>query len=363
MKLYRLGAIPWDETQAIYHALAHNGQEGLVICRPASPCVCLGLHDDVKQEVNLEYCRDNSLPLIRRDIGGGMVLLAEGQLFFQLVLRAGNPLLTGRREQFFTQFLQPAVRTLADFGIRAALKPPADIVVNGRKISGNGAGDINGYAVYTGNILLTFNRQVMTQVFNVPAGRFRAMVGLSLEQYLTTMTDELGYEPDIGLVEERLVSHFAAWLDVAPGEYSPALQASVRELSVVLTSPEFLSLPGKLSYTRQVKIKEGTYVRLHPFPQCIKTTLAGQGACNNRLGSPCTGYAILVVEDKRIVEFEYYGLACLDEFGLNSLSARLTGRSWQKYDIGDALAEWLVDDQTGARQLLKEPVTNWILGT
>lgn len=363
MKLYRLGAVPWDETQAIYHALAHTGQEGLVICRPASPCVCLGLHDDVQQEVNLAYCRHNNLPLIRRDIGGGMVLLAKGQLFFQLVLRAGSPLLTGRREQFFGRFLQPAVRTLADFGIRAAIKPPADIVVNGRKISGNGAGDINGYAVYTGNILLTFNRQVMAGVFNVPAGRCREMVGLSLAQYLTTMTEELGYEPDIGAVEERLVAHFAAWLDVVPGEYSPALKHSVRELAQGLTSPEFLSLPGKRTPVRQIKIREGTYVRLHPFPQCIKTTLPGQRGGDNRLGSPCAGYGVLVVTDNRIAGFEYQGLECLAEFGLAALSARLIGRFWRQEDVGAALAEWLVDDQTGARQLVKAPVTNWLLGT
>jgi lipoate-protein ligase A len=361
MDLYRLGAIPWDETQAIYHALAQNQQEGLVICRPAGRCVCLGLHDDLLQEVDTNYCQGNNIPIIRRDIGGGMVLLAVEQIFFQLVLRAGNPLLTGRREEFFTRFLQPAIKTLADFSIKAVIKPPADIVVNGKKISGNGAGDINGFSVYTGNILLAFDRTAMANVLNVTSSRFREQLRLSMERYLTSMSEELGYMPDYGTVEDWLVYHFSAWLDLKRGEYSVDLQQAVNKAAKYLTSPEFLNLPGKQSRVRQVKINEGTYVRLHPFPQCIKTTVAGQSGCGNRRGGPCSGYAILVVQNNKIVEFESHGLTCLAECKLNLLATCLIGSYWHERDVRNALAQWLHNDERGAVKVFKDTLIDWIL--
>ncbi|QDR81601.1 lipoate--protein ligase family protein [Sporomusa termitida] len=361
MDLYRLGAIPWAETQAIYHALAQKQQEGLVICRPAGRCVCLGLHDDLQQEVNTGYCGDHNIPIIRRDIGGGMVLLAEEQIFFQLVLRSFNPLLTGRREEFFVQFLQPAIKTLADFAVRAAIKLPADIVVNGKKISGNGAGDINGFSVYTGNILLAFDRTAMANVLQVPGRRFREQLRLSMARYLTSLSEELGYMPAYGAVEDRLVYHFSAWLDLRRGEYSPALRQAVRQAAEYLTSPEFLNLPGKRTRVRQVKIKEGTYVRLQPFPQCIKTTVAGQSGCGSRRGGPCAGYAVLVIQNNKIIEFESQELPCLEPYNLPALAAGLTGRSWRERDVRLALTEWCRRDENGAVKIFKDILIDWIV--
>lgn len=363
MKLYRLGAIPWDETQAIYHALAQNQQEGLVICRPSGWCVCLGLHDDLGQEVNMKYCRENSIPVIRRDIGGGMVLLAEEQIFFQLVLRADNPLLTGQREAFFVQFLNPVVKVLSDFAITSSIKLPADIVVNGKKISGNGAGDINGFSVYTGNILLAFDRAAMANVLNVASSRFREQIKLSMERYLTTMGEELGYLPDYEAVEERLVHHFTSWLDLEPGEYTQELRMTVRGVTKYLTSPEFLSLPGKRTKVRQVKINEGTYVRLHPFPQCIKTTVAGQSDCGNRHGGPCLGYAVLVIQNNKIVEFESQGLTCLEKYNISLLAASLAGCYWHEDDVKTVLARWLHKDASGAVKVFRDTLADWILAT
>ena len=265
MKLFHLGDLPWDETQAIYHALARTGQEGLVVCRPSSRCVCLGLHDDLLQEVDTEYCRNKDIPLIRREIGGGVVLLEPGQIFFQLVLSRRNPLLDGARNQFFTRFLQPAVATLADFQIEASISSPADIVVNNRKISGNGAGDISGMAVYTGNILLSFDRQTMAGVLNVPGARSREMTRIALERYLTTMSEEMGGMPEPASVEHHLIRHFATWLgELQPACYTEELKQITKEVAGMLTDREFLELPGKRRPIRQIKINEKTYLRFSP---------------------------------------------------------------------------------------------------
>ena len=361
MKLYRLGALPWAETQAIYHALAERRQEGLVLCRPSGRCVCLGLHDDLSQEVDLDFCRKNSIPLIRRDIGGGMVLLAEEQVFFQLILRADNPLLVGHREAFFPKFLEPAIKTLADFGIKAAVKLPADIVVNGKKISGNGAGDINGFSIYTGNILLAFDRATMANILNVPSSKFRDQVRLSMERYLTTVTDELKLTPNYERVEERLICHFASWLKLEEGEYTAELKTVVKEKIQYLTSHEFLSLPGKRSKVRQIKINEGTYTRLHRLPRCLKKNAEDKKVCPSREGTSCLGFAILVVRDRKIEDFAVYKVPCLERNNLDLLGSSLIGREWTESDVKNGLAYWLESEESGTLAVCKDTLLEWVL--
>ena len=92
MKLYNLGHVPWLESQLIYHALPRLDMEGLILVAPAEPYVCIGYHQDVTQEVDLDYCQAHDIPVFRREVGGGAVYLDGNQLFYQVVLHKNNPL-------------------------------------------------------------------------------------------------------------------------------------------------------------------------------------------------------------------------------------------------------------------------------
>lgn len=71
MKLYNLGKVPWYESQLIYHAVAALGREALCLVPPATPYVCIGFHQDVEQELDLDFCKVNHIPVFSRDVGGG----------------------------------------------------------------------------------------------------------------------------------------------------------------------------------------------------------------------------------------------------------------------------------------------------
>ena len=73
MKRYNLGKVEWIESQLIYHALALLGREGLSLVSPSSPYVCIGFHQDARQEVALDFCAQQNIPVFRRDLGGGAV--------------------------------------------------------------------------------------------------------------------------------------------------------------------------------------------------------------------------------------------------------------------------------------------------
>lgn len=264
MDLYNLGAVSWWESQCLYHALALLGREGLIICYPTSPYVCLGLHDDLEQEIDQGYCREQGIPLLRRETGGGVVYLDDRQVFFQLVLRKDNPLLPLKRHRFYQKFLQPAMAVYRSFGVPVELKPPADLVVHGRKCSGNACGDVGPCVAYVGNLLLDFNFVAMSNVLQVPTEAYRQYLYRSIRNNMTTLADWVEYPVAYGAVVTGLVEGFTQQLgSLSSRGIDKELMDTAQALRGRLTSTEWLSLPGRRQSERRVKIAEGIYLLEH----------------------------------------------------------------------------------------------------
>ena len=183
MELYDLGHVPWLDSQLIYHALPRLGMEGLVLLAPAQPYVCIGYHQDAGQEVDLAYCREQGIPVFRREVGGGAVYLGGQQIFYQLIIHRDNPLAPRDKEEFYRTFLAPVVQTYRDLGVETRYQPVNDIVTSaGRKISGNGAADIGKYSILVGNLIADFDYETMVRVLRVPDAKFRDKVHKSLRE-------------------------------------------------------------------------------------------------------------------------------------------------------------------------------------
>ncbi|MGQ9568179.1 MAG: lipoate--protein ligase [Anaerolineae bacterium] len=196
MRVYDLGSAPWLHSQLVYHALPRLGMEGLILVSPAEPYVCIGYHQDVAQEVDLEACRARNLPVFRREVGGGAVYLDGNQLFYQVVLRRDHPLARGSKIDFYARLLEPVAQTYRDLGVPATFRPVNDIVTpEGRKISGNGAAEIGQGVVLVGNLIVDFDYETMVQVLRVPDEKFRDKVHKSLRENLTTLRRELERVP------------------------------------------------------------------------------------------------------------------------------------------------------------------------
>ena len=273
MKLYDLQKVPWYESQLIYHALAKLGQEALVLVSPATPYVCIGFHQNAIQEVDLEYCKANAIPVFRREVGGGAVYLDGRQLFFQLIFRRDNPIVPKRKEAFYKKFLSPVVNVYRRIGIQANYRPVNDVTVNGRKISGTGVGEIGDCIVFVGNIILDFDYEIMGRVLKVPDEKFLDKVKKSLMENLTTIRRELGEKEAKQWDEERINYIILEEFEkiIGPTERT-GLDALVRnkvdKLKKIMMSDAWLHQQRKYKYGREIKISSEVKVlhRTHKAP-------------------------------------------------------------------------------------------------
>ena len=205
-------------TQTIWHAVSLARSQGiqekdlLIIDWPKYPIVSCGFHQSLNHVVDLEYCKTNNIPVIRRVCGGGAVLLDSDQLFYHIIAHIDSKIVPRNISSFFAKILEPVVQTYRHFNIDAKYRPVNDIIVENRKISGNGAGLIEQAQVLTGNFILDFPRRDMSKILRVPNEKFRDKVYKSLEAGITSFKDEIGYIPDrkaiikefIGQCEELL---------------------------------------------------------------------------------------------------------------------------------------------------------------
>jgi len=263
MDLYNLGMVTWRDSQMLYHAMAHLGREALLLVQPGDRYVCIGYHQDAEREVEVAYLREQGIPLFRREVGGGAVYLDEGQLFYQFVLRADRPDVPKDKNQLYRKYLGPVVQTFRDAGVEAEFKPVNDIIVGGRKVSGNGAGEVNGMAVLVGNFILDFNYEMMSRVLRVPDEKFRDKVYKTLEGALSTLKRELGAAPSIESLAEGLIGHCEPVLGpFTPREVDDELRAMADRLWEEQFSRDEWTLANDLRRRggRDVKIASGIHV-------------------------------------------------------------------------------------------------------
>ncbi|MBT8367335.1 MAG: lipoate--protein ligase family protein [Deltaproteobacteria bacterium] len=270
MELFNLGKIPWEETQLIYHSLALLGREALCLVSPASPYVCIGYHQNLEQEVDLEFCRALNIPLFRREVGGGAVFLDGNQLFFHLILKRDNPIAPKRIDAFYQKFLKPVIDVHHRIGIQAEYKPVNDLIVQNRKISGTGAGEIGDSIVFVGNLILDFDYETMARILKLPDEKFRDKVKKTIAKNLSTIRRELGEERagqwDENSLNNMLAEEFEKLLGpMIPTAKDSLLADKMQALKLTMMRDDWLYRRGKHLNGRVVKVRSGLEVvqRMH----------------------------------------------------------------------------------------------------
>ncbi len=261
MYLFDLGKLPGQQSMLIFHALARMGVEALVIVSPKIPLVSIGYFQDAAQEVDLHYCRESKIPFMRREVGGGATYLDKNQIFYQLIWKKDNPKFPRAIDEIYPWFSQAPVETYRAFGIETEFRVVNDIITKGgKKIAGEGGGNIGDCMVFVGGILLDFDYQAMSRILKVPDEKFRDKIHKTMEENLTTMKRELGIVPRreeiISVLKERFEKRVGK-LDEA--SLTPEIIETMNQLESWMTSEEFLlkktpRIPGG------VKIREGLEV-------------------------------------------------------------------------------------------------------
>ncbi len=251
-------------SQAIYHGIAGQMQAKddpvLVLVQPDKPYVCIGLHQKLKGEIDVEYCAQNNIDVIRRHIGGGAVLLDTDQLFFHYIFpkeKAPN-----QPSLLYPYLLQPVLHTYHHFGIPASLKSLNDIHVINKKIGGTGAGSINNATVLVGSFLFDFNYHLMAQCVHAESPLFRNAFKSILEENITTIKAQITDVPSIENVVNVFSENTEKLLEVSliRSTLTPRETEAISLAENELMDDEWLNIESNKLVSNGLKVSAGVYL-------------------------------------------------------------------------------------------------------
>ncbi len=223
--------------------------------------VSVGYFQNAEKEIDLEYCKNAKISVMRREVGGGATYLDENQIFYQVIWHSSNQRFPREIKRIFEYLSQPVCATYQKFGIKATFRPENDIVTDkGKKIAGEGGGDIGDSMVFVGGILLDFDFAMMSRILKVPDEKFRDKIYKSMEENLTTVKKELGEMPPREEIKQVLIENFEKLFGrLVSVDLSIETINKMREIETWFMSDAFLNKKTP-RIPLGVKIKEGVEI-------------------------------------------------------------------------------------------------------
>jgi lipoate---protein ligase len=126
------------------------------------PSIIIGKNQNTIEEINTEYVEKNGIHVVRRLSGGGAVYHDLGNLNFSFITKDdGDSFLN------FRKFTEPIIEALKKLGVNAELSGRNDIIVEGRKISGNAQFSTRGRMFSHGTLLFDSKIENIVSALNV----------------------------------------------------------------------------------------------------------------------------------------------------------------------------------------------------
>ncbi len=149
---------PWFNIAAEEYLLKNRSDE-IAMLWQCDPAVIIGKHQNTVAEVNVDWTSERDIPVIRRITGGGTVYHDTGNINYTVIRTVEQ------REKMidFRQFTQPLIDFLKDLGISASFEGKNNLVIEGKKISGNSAHVHRNRVIHHGTLLFDSDLEALDE--------------------------------------------------------------------------------------------------------------------------------------------------------------------------------------------------------
>ena len=164
--------------------------------------VILGLNQDLK-DLNLEFINKKKFHLNRRLTGGAAILIGYPNEFSQMGISFITPInakIPSKLSDKFKLFSAILMNSLKDIGLNPIYNKNSDILVNGRKVVGNGIYMMNNALLFHSVVLLEFDFSTTMQIL-------KQEIEIKNEKnYPTSLTKESKNQISIQMFEDIIVN-------------------------------------------------------------------------------------------------------------------------------------------------------------
>ena len=166
------------------YLLKHCDEEYFLLWQN-EPTVVIGKNQNVFAEVNIKYAKELGINIARRITGGGAVYHDLGNLNFSYI--------SDKKEEGidFKKFTTPIIDALKKMGLSPELSGRNDILISGKKISGNAQTHFGNRVLHHGTLLYNSDANILSSVLNVDKEKLKAKAIASVKSRIANIKDYL----------------------------------------------------------------------------------------------------------------------------------------------------------------------------
>jgi lipoyltransferase/lipoate-protein ligase len=159
--------------------------------------VVMGRNQVAHQEVNLDFCRENHIDVIRRKSGGGAIFADDGNIMISLVTTQGKV------EPIFLEYATTVSRSLNELGAQTEVHGRNDDILMGKgKVCGNAFYHKTGHNIAHGTMLYDTNARLMEGALRPDIGKLEQKGVKSVRSRVGLLKDYLSF--GVGTLRQRL---------------------------------------------------------------------------------------------------------------------------------------------------------------
>lgn len=165
------------------------------------PTVICGRNQDVKTEVDLDFCREHGIDVVRRRSGGGAVFADKSNVMFSYI----SP--TDDMNAAFAHYSSMMAEALQSLGFDAIPSGRNDIEIGGRKVAGNACRKHHGCSIVHGTMLYDTDIELMSGALTPSRAKLESHRVQSVPARITTLCSikpELTVDALIGRITATL---------------------------------------------------------------------------------------------------------------------------------------------------------------
>lgn len=164
--------------------------------------IVVGKNQNTREEVNEDYISKNQIRVVRRLSGGGAVYHDLGNLNYTFI---------ADREKGidFHRFCEPLIDALRSFGLETCLSGRNDLLLDGKKFSGNAQYFGADRVLHHGTILFSSDLGVLTKALRPDPGKIKSKGIRSVSSRVTNLAPYLPEGTTIRDLKTRLAERFS----------------------------------------------------------------------------------------------------------------------------------------------------------
>ena len=176
---------------AMEEYLLKNFDEDMFILWRNENSVIVGKNQNTLSEINLDYIKENSIPVVRRQSGGGAVFHDLGNINFTFITNNNNSF------SDFKRFTTPIIELLKTLDINAEFSGRNDLLIDGLKFSGNAQYNYKNKVMHHGTLLFSSQISDLSNALKVKPLKFEGKSVKSVKARVTNINEHLKVPMDV----------------------------------------------------------------------------------------------------------------------------------------------------------------------